>query len=55
MATLRPDDVMHPHPRCHVEFMLGMFASVHLERGDGDEVNLHEFLEGCGIRVTRVL
>ena len=28
-----------------------MFDSVHLERGDGDEVNLHEFLEGCGIRV----
>lgn len=56
MATLRPDNVMHPHLRCHVEFILGMFASVHLEREDAHEIPLHEFLEGCGIRVqTRSL
>lgn len=54
MATIRPDNVMHPHLRCHVEFMLGMFASVHLDRGDSDEVLLHDFLAGCGIQVKVV-
>ena len=54
MATLRPDNVMHPHLRCHVEFILGMFAAAHLERRDDDEVFLHEFLAGCGIRVKEV-
>ena len=38
----------------HVEFMLGMFASVHLDRGDSDEVLLHDFLAGCGIQVKVV-
>ena len=44
MATLRPDNVMHPHPRAHVEFTLGLFASVHLARQDATEVPLSEFL-----------
>jgi len=51
MATIRPDNVMHPHLRAHVEFMLGLFASVHLARADSDEVLLSDFLLGCGIRV----
>ena len=49
MATLRPDSVMHPHLRSHVEFILGLFASVHLARGDAAETLLGHFLLGCGI------
>ena len=52
MATLRPDNVMHPHLRAHVEFMLGVFASVHLVRRSADQISLVDFLAGCGIRVT---
>ena len=51
MATIRPDNVMHPHLRAHVEFMLGLFASVHLARGDSADVLLSEYLLGCGIQV----
>ena len=51
MATIRPDNVMHPHLRAHVEFMLGLFASVHLARGDSADVLLSEFLLGCGLQV----
>ena len=50
LATIRPDSVMHPHLRSHVEFMLGLFASVHLARGDAGEVRLLDFLLGCGIQ-----
>ena len=52
MATLRPDNVMHPHLRSHVEFLLGVFASVHLAAGDARHVALTDFLLGCGIQVT---
>lgn len=52
MATLRPDNVMHPHLRAHVEFMLGVFASVHLYRQDAYDILLSDFLAGCGIRTT---
>ena len=52
MATLRPDNVMHPHLRAHVEFMLGVFASVHLVRRSADQISLVDFLAGCGVRVT---
>ena len=51
MATIGPDNVVHPHLRAHVEFMLGLFASVHLARGDSAGVLLSEFLLGCGIWV----
>ena len=53
MATLRPDSVMHPHLRAHVELMLGMCASVHLARQEAWDVALYDFLLGCGIRAQR--
>lgn len=49
LATLRPDSVMHPHLRAHVEFTLGMLASVHLARDEASSVYLLDFLEGAGI------
>ena len=51
MATIRPDNVMHPHLRSHVEFSLGVSAAVHLARGDAESVRLTHFLLGCGIKV----
>eukprot|EP00438_Fugacium_kawagutii_P019554 Skav233290 [mRNA] locus=scaffold4120:271365:274031:- [translate_table: standard] len=49
LATLRPDSVMHPHLRAHVEFTLGMLASVHLARDEASRVYLYDFLLGAGI------
>jgi hypothetical protein len=51
MATLRPDNVMHPHLRSHFEFLLGVFASVHLATGDARQVRFSDFLLGCGLQV----
>ena len=53
MATLRPDRVMHPHLRAHVELMLGMCASAHLARQEAGNVALYDFLLGCGVRAQR--
>ena len=49
LASLKPDNVMHPHLRCHFDFHVGKFLSVEVRRGTLSQVAVSEFMRGCGI------
>ena len=49
VSALRPDNVMHPHLRCHFDFQLGKLLSVEIRRGTLSQVVVSEFMRGCGI------
>ena len=50
MSALRPDNVMHPHLRCHFEYHVGKLLSLEFLRNTLDAVTVLEFLSGCGVQ-----
>lgn len=49
MSTLKPDNVMHPHIRCHFEYHVGKLLSLEIFRGNLANVLVSDFMRGCGI------
>ena len=52
MSAFRPDNVMHPHLRCHFEFHVGKLLAVEIYRGTLDAVTVVDFMAGCGVCFT---
>ena len=50
MSALRPDNVMHPHLRCHFEFHVGKLLSLEIFRNTFYAVTVMDFLAGCGVQ-----
>eukprot|EP00434_Breviolum_minutum_P036808 symbB.v1.2.032628.t1/scaffold3940.1/size47874/2 len=50
MSSFRPDNVMHPHLRCHFEFHVGKLLAVEIYRGTLDAVTVVDFMAGCGVQ-----
>ena len=50
MSALRPDNVMHPHLRCHFEFHVGKLLSLEFFRNTFYAVTVMDFLAGCGVQ-----
>lgn len=49
MSTLKPDNVMHPHLRCHFEYHVGKLLSLEILRNNLAKVLVSDFMRGCGI------
>ena len=49
LSTLKPDNVMHPHLRCHFEYHVGKLLSLEIFRNSLGNVLVSDFMRGCGI------
>eukprot|EP00435_Cladocopium_sp_Y103_P025660 s590_g6.t1 len=49
LSTLRPDNVFHPHLRCHVEFHIGLLLAQEIKLSRLTNTLVEDFLEGCGL------
>ena len=49
MSSLRPDNVFHPHLRCHVEYHVGRLLACEIVGDRLDTTKVLEFMYGCGI------
>ena len=49
LSTLKPDNVMHPHLRCHFEYHVGKLLAMEIHRENLNNVLVSDFMRGCGV------
>ncbi len=49
-SSLRPDCVLHPHLRCHMEYHCGRLLAFEVAAGRLGTTRVYDFLIGCGIK-----